>query len=133
MNFGLYNPRFQEHKVKKRKAVELGPHVMHFHVTPRADAGKPEKVMVRLRQDGQDARAGLAVHAGVGPVHDGVASPLHDASGKYSGWLELKLHDDKGDLELWLTPRRAGGPPPMDLPLDARHHRRPSPATTADR
>ena len=28
MNFGLYNPRFEEHKVKKKKAVELGPHVM---------------------------------------------------------------------------------------------------------
>ena len=28
MNFGLYNPRFRELKVKKRKAVELGPHVM---------------------------------------------------------------------------------------------------------
>jgi NADH-quinone oxidoreductase subunit G len=28
MNFGLYNPQFREHKVKKRKAVELGPHVM---------------------------------------------------------------------------------------------------------
>ncbi len=28
MNFGLYNPRFREHKVKKRKAVKLGPHVM---------------------------------------------------------------------------------------------------------
>ena len=28
MNFGLYNPRFKEHKVKKQKAVQLGPHVM---------------------------------------------------------------------------------------------------------
>ena len=28
MNFGLYNPRFREHKVKKQKAVKLGPHVM---------------------------------------------------------------------------------------------------------
>ncbi len=28
MNFGLYNPRFKEHKVKKKKAVKLGPHVM---------------------------------------------------------------------------------------------------------
>ena len=28
MNFGLYDPRFREHKVKKRKAVALGPHVM---------------------------------------------------------------------------------------------------------
>ncbi|MFQ5528369.1 MAG: molybdopterin-dependent oxidoreductase [Thermoanaerobaculia bacterium] len=28
MNFGLYDPRFREHKVKKRKAEKLGPHVM---------------------------------------------------------------------------------------------------------
>ncbi len=28
MNFGLYQPRFREHKVKKKKAFELGPHVM---------------------------------------------------------------------------------------------------------
>lgn len=28
MNFGLYDPKFREHKVKKKKAVELGPHVM---------------------------------------------------------------------------------------------------------
>jgi NADH-quinone oxidoreductase subunit G len=28
MNFGLYNPRFREHKVKKKKAVAIGPHVM---------------------------------------------------------------------------------------------------------
>jgi NADH-quinone oxidoreductase subunit G len=28
MNFGLYDPRFREQKVKKLKAVKLGPHVM---------------------------------------------------------------------------------------------------------
>jgi NADH-quinone oxidoreductase subunit G len=28
MNFGLYDPRFRELKVKKKKAVPLGPHVM---------------------------------------------------------------------------------------------------------
>ena len=28
MNFGLYDPRFREHKVKKEKAIQLGPHVM---------------------------------------------------------------------------------------------------------
>jgi len=28
MNFGLYDPRFRELKVKKKKAVTLGPHVM---------------------------------------------------------------------------------------------------------
>ena len=28
LNFGLYNPRFREQKIKKHKAVALGPHVM---------------------------------------------------------------------------------------------------------
>jgi len=28
MNFGLYDPRFEEQKVKKKKAVAIGPHVM---------------------------------------------------------------------------------------------------------
>jgi NADH-quinone oxidoreductase subunit G len=28
MNFGLYDPRFREQKVKKKKAVDIGPHVM---------------------------------------------------------------------------------------------------------
>ena len=28
MNFGLYDSKFSEHKVKKKKAIELGPHVM---------------------------------------------------------------------------------------------------------
>jgi NADH-quinone oxidoreductase subunit G len=28
MNFGLYDPKFREQKVKKKKAVEVGPHVM---------------------------------------------------------------------------------------------------------
>ena len=28
MNFGLYDPRFREQKVKKKKAVAVGPHVM---------------------------------------------------------------------------------------------------------
>jgi NADH-quinone oxidoreductase subunit G len=28
MNFGLYDARFREHKVKKKKAVAIGPHVM---------------------------------------------------------------------------------------------------------
>jgi len=28
MNFGLYDPRFREQKIKKKKAVAVGPHVM---------------------------------------------------------------------------------------------------------
>jgi hypothetical protein len=38
--------------------------------------------------------------------HDGVVAPLKDAVGKDVGFVELKLHDDKGDLELWLAKDR---------------------------
>ena len=44
--------------------------------------------------------------------HHGIVVPLE------SGFAELKLHDDKGDLELWLT-RDEAGSKPLDLPLDA--------------
>lgn len=33
----------------------------------------------------------------------GVLVELRDASGKPSGWAEVKLHGDAGDLELWLA------------------------------
>ncbi len=35
MNFGLYDPRFREQKVKKKKAVALGPHVSDFRFKAR--------------------------------------------------------------------------------------------------
>jgi hypothetical protein len=42
--------------------------------------------------------------------------PLQNATGTLVAWAELKLHDDKGDLELWIgsDPRLAK---PFDLPL----------------
>ena len=48
--------------------------------------------------------------------HSGVVAPFTN-SGKKAGVLELKLHDDKGDLELWLTQK--DGKTPFDLPLDS--------------
>ena len=46
----------------------------------------------------------------------GRLAPLQDAAGATVAWAELKLHDDKGDLELWIAtdPRLAK---PFDLPL----------------
>ena len=41
-------------------------------------------------------------HAETGPNH-GMLATLRDTAGRASGQVELKLHDDKGDLELWLT------------------------------
>ena len=51
-------------------------------------------------------------HAGAG-----VFARLLDDEGAVAGHLELKLHDDAGDLELWLRRDRHGSQP-LDLPLD---------------
>jgi len=54
-------------------------------------------------------------------LHDGVVAKLNDPDGKAVGYVELKLHDDKGDLECWLAKdediRQA-----MALPLDQIIH-----------
>lgn len=47
-------------------------------------------------------------------MHDGVVAALEGGH----GYVELKLHDDLGDLELWLTTDE-DGKTPLDLPLDA--------------
>lgn len=48
---------------------------------------------------------------------DGVLARITQGEEKV-GYLRLKLHDDKGDLELWLA-RDAELAQPFDLPLDA--------------
>ncbi|MAG58948.1 MAG: hypothetical protein CMJ83_21890 [Planctomycetes bacterium] len=88
----------------------------HFHVTPQANA-QPSKVVLRRRGDGKDDRAPLSLHAGAAPQSDGIAAPVQEANGAVAGWIELKLHDDKGDLELWVTTDGAMTRP-MDLPID---------------
>lgn len=49
--------------------------------------------------------------------HAGVMVPFYSKHVE-AGFTELKLHDDKGDLELWLTKNKAGTEP-FDLPLDS--------------
>jgi hypothetical protein len=96
-------------------SVEAGG--LHFHTTPRADAGVPTNVALRLRAEGADDRAKLPLdghgHAHVETPHHGLMAVLENGAGH----LELKLHDDKGDLELWLT-KDAEGQQALDLPLD---------------
>ena len=49
--------------------------------------------------------------------HMGIVIPFY-AKQANVGFAELKLHDDKGDLELWLTKNEAGTKP-FDLPLNS--------------
>ena len=86
--------------------------------------GHPEQARFRVVIGGKTYRIDMPwshdhgdaghAHDGHGP-HDGVVQSFADGLGH----LELKLHDDKGDLELWLTKDEAGKSP-YDLPLDAR-------------
>ena len=91
---------------------------LHFHVTPRDSETPPVRVVLRLRTDEIDERAGLPLD---GHGHEHKEGPHHGIPAKFtgndSGHLELKLHDDKGDLELWLF-RDAALTMPFDLPLN---------------
>jgi hypothetical protein len=93
----------------------------HFHVAPRADSS-PGRIVLRLRRDGLDERAGLPLdghgHEHGHSIHEGVQTALLDANGNAQGYVEVKLHDDKGDLELWIA-RDAALTEPIDLPTDA--------------
>jgi hypothetical protein len=77
---------------------------LHFHATPKAGSTL-KRVTLRLRKDGKDERGSLPLdghgHEHSTP-HDGVVASLKGPSGERAGFIELKLHDDKGDLELWL-------------------------------
>jgi hypothetical protein len=94
----------------------------HFHVTVRKGRGVPTRLVLRRTDGGADVRATVALDADATkawhPAHDGVVAPLRGKTGEILGYVELKLHDDKGDLELWLgeDPSMAK---PIDLPLDA--------------
>lgn len=92
---------------------------LHFHCTPRKSDAPPHRVVLRLRQDGSDERASLPLD---GHGHEHVEGPHHGipaafSGGDQKGHLELKLHDDKGDLELWLSSDDKHEKP-FDLPLD---------------
>jgi len=59
-----------------------------------------------------------ANHAHHHAPHDGITVPFYSKQGQ-AGFLEVKLHDDKGDIELWLT-KDEDGTKPYDLPLASK-------------
>jgi len=56
------------------------------------------------------------VHANEGP-NSGFMFPVFDEGGKQAGTIEIKLHDDAGDLEVWLKRGGYDGEP-WRLPLE---------------
>jgi len=79
----------------------------HFHIKPTAD----DASMFALGSGDQVST--ISVHPGAAPANDGIMAVLEDKDGKHVGFIELKLHDDAGDLELWICKDGA-----MSEPLD---------------
>jgi len=91
----------------------------HAHVEIPNPLAAGDKFWVELEGDGAaGVKASFDLAKGtvlptMGP-NTGFVVPLVGAT----GFAELKLHDDKGDLELWLA-QDAAITQPLDLPLDA--------------
>ena len=90
----------------------------HFNVTPLYPVKKSKFV---LQAGGEEAVVDFC--PGAGPCNDGIMSVFPGV-----GFLELKLHGDAGDLELWLyggfamsnvvTKMAGGKPTPFDVPKE---------------
>ncbi|MBA3239290.1 MAG: hypothetical protein H0T62_13225 [Parachlamydiaceae bacterium] len=93
---------------------------LHFHVLPNLNS-TPYRVVLRVREGTIDERVSLPLsghgHEHMDSPHHGVVSKLFTKSGEHVGHLELKLHDDKGDLELWVAKNEN-----MDIPFDFPLH-----------
>lgn len=68
---------------------------LHFTVLPKASDAETFAVSCG------DKVSAISVHPGAAPTEGGIMSPIEE-DGKLAGFIEFKLHDDAGDLELWL-------------------------------
>ena len=106
---------------------------LHFHAAVPAGSAPAAQVVVRIRENGKDERAKVPVtpttssdaakapaHAHEKTPHDGIiVAWKSDGAPALSGYAEVKLHDDKGDVEVWLGKDRAFKEPFL-LPAESR-------------
>jgi hypothetical protein len=93
--------------------VEGDGHDNHFHFTVMPTASGAATFAISHG----DQLSAINVHPGAAPANGGVMSVLEDADGKHVGFIELKLHDDAGDLELWIC-KDGAMTEPLDFPAD---------------
>jgi hypothetical protein len=102
-------------------------HDQHWHFTLTADGHAHAPAVFVLQAGGATARVALC--SGAAPSHGGILTPLRmtrgdsaklsgTAGAEVAGFLELKLHDDLGDLEAWLTLTSNGQDQAAGRPLD---------------
>lgn len=88
----------------------------HFNVCPLHPVKKSKFV---LQVGGEEAAVDFA--RGHAPCNGGIMSVFKASHApQWRGYLELKLHGDAGDLEMWLYTSAEGGrkPLPFDLPKE---------------
>ncbi len=107
-----------------------------WHFADPALIGHPETARFRLslggksysvdlpcdhgHEDGHDDDHGHGSHDMNHGPHDGTLAAFTSPDGVVTGYVELKLHDDKGDLELWIATDETIVLKPFDLSLDAK-------------
>lgn len=89
--------------------VEGEKHADHSHFTLVPTARDAQGFAL---SDGSQTST-ISFHHGASPTEGGIMSVLQTSDGKHVGFLELKLHDDAGDLEMWICKDGA-----MSEPLD---------------
>jgi len=91
--------------------VEGDAHGDHAHFTVMPSSSNAETFSIKYG----DQVSSVSVHSGAAPISGGIMSVLQDETGKTVGFIELKLHDDAGDLELWIC-SDGGMTQPLDFP-----------------
>lgn len=99
--------------VSPRVTTQLAKTDFHFHLTPDQGQAAPAKLALLPAGGKEEATLRVGLQPGWG-AHDGLLAFLRE-QGKHVGVVEIKVHDDKGDVELWLI--GADGKP-LDLPLE---------------
>jgi hypothetical protein len=91
-------------------------HDSHWHFTITPSHGIPTTFVLRLEKE----IVKVGIFPGAAPCQHGILAPLigkFQGAGLPTGFVEVKLHDDLGDLELWVTHSGASSSP-LDFALD---------------
>merc|ERR1719446_775830 len=93
--------------------VEGEGHDDHFHFTVTPKSANATTLALGCG----DQVSTISVSPGAFPTQGGIQAVLEDSDGKAVGFIELKLHDDAGDLELWIC-KDGAMTEPLDFPPD---------------
>jgi len=118
-SFGILDAIMKEAPPKDAKApLEVRAQLRKLRIVNKGLRSEPSAEKIAQMRSGvwkAMQNAGVALYE-EGP-HHGWMIKLYSSDGIHTAWAEVKLHDDKGDLEVWYTQVREGRGP-LSLELD---------------